>query len=377
MNDFEHAELVEAEAEVMDQLVSVYGDTDWSGVMAWMAANPGSESNPNVMMIPLSLANVYLNRFERNRDAGDLERATRWAEWVAANHVLWGERWLTGAVAGYLTLTAYRLREHALIDGYGDRMSRLVNVAVEVLAVEANARLAADLPYRVAENDDPYDSSQTGDTKAEENAWEAGLLATAAVFAPDDPNAATWERKARQLAYDALSAPGDPPDADGIKTTTINADYFLSNHHCFPNPYYTGATLLLLTQGALMYRLAGRPIPVEFSHNVGAVHAVYRSMIDGHLEWTESSDPSGDATLFPLAYDADLEVRAVARRLGEGYLWKPTSPVSQMTVGDVLWTAVMNSKVVYVYLVGSYLWHAQPGSPEPPVPDLPVCTAPG
>jgi hypothetical protein len=364
-------ELLEAEAQVMDQLVSVYGDTDWSGVMAWMAANPGSEDNPNVMMIPLSLANVYLNRFERQCDPSDLERATRWTEWVATQHTLWAERWLTGAVAGYLMLTAYRLREHGYIDGYAERINRLIAVSIQVIAVEADARLTADLPYRVAGTADPYDSSRTGDTKAEENAWEAGLLATAAALASDDPHAPAWDRKARQLAYDSLSAPGDLPDEEGIKTTTITSDYFLSNHGYFPNPYYMGATLLLLTQGALMYHLAGQPIPAEFAHNVASVHNAYRSLIDDRLEWTMPSDPTGDAALFPLAFDTDLESRAVAKRLEEGYLWKPTSPVSQMIVGDPLWTAIMNSKVVYIYLVGSYLWHTQPPIVQPGS-DVPV-----
>jgi hypothetical protein len=31
-----------------------------------------------------------------------------------------------------------------------------------------------------------------------------------------------------------------------------------------------------------------------------------------------------------------------------------------MEVGDPLWTAVLNSKVVMFYLMGSYLWHFPP-----------------
>jgi hypothetical protein len=363
-------ELMAAEAQIMDRLVQTYGNTDWSRVVAWMNANPGDDANPNIMMIPLSLSNAYLNRFELGNDTADLERSIRWAEWVASNHDLWRDRWLTGAVAGYLALTGFRLRQWAWMEGYGDRLASLDEMALSVLAEEATSRLDAELPARNHPRHlgDPYDSSMTGDSKGEENAWEAGLLATAATLAPDHPRAAAWERKARQLAYNSLTRASDPPDAEGLKTTTIDENYLLSNHNYFPNPYYTVATVLLLTQGALMYRMTGREVPTEFEHNVSAVYSAYRGLLDNRLEWTLPSDPKGDAALFPLALDPMLESKAVAKRLEDGILWKPTSPVAVMTMGDPLWDAIMNSKVVYFYLVGSYLWHGLQ-----PQLDVPVC----
>src|SRR5262249_31905739 len=68
-------ELSDAELKVMDTLVQSYGATDWSAVVAGIAANPMDGANANIMVIPLSLGNAYLNRYEANGDVADLERA--------------------------------------------------------------------------------------------------------------------------------------------------------------------------------------------------------------------------------------------------------------------------------------------------------------
>ena len=59
--------------------------------------------------------------------------------------------------------------------------------------------------------------------------------------------------------------------------------------------------------------------------------------------------------------------REVGRELENGYLWLPAEPVSVMEVGGPLWTAVLNSKVVMFYLMGSYLWHFPPEASRGPV----------
>ena len=135
-------------------------------------------------------------------------------------------------------------------------------------------------------------------------------------------------------------------------------DFTLSNHGFFPNPTYAAATISLLLQGALTYRLSGREIPPEFGHNVSGLYETYKGLIDEDLQWRVPSDPIGEASLFPFAFDPDLEIREVGRELENGYLWLPAEPVAVMEVGAPLWTAVLNSKVVMFYLMGSYLWHS-------------------
>lgn len=73
----------------MDVLAQLYGKTDFSPVASYMTENPGDAGNPNIVFIPLSLGNVYLNRFESRNHISDLRTSIDWLEWVAANHWLW------------------------------------------------------------------------------------------------------------------------------------------------------------------------------------------------------------------------------------------------------------------------------------------------
>ena len=357
-----------SERQVIDIMLGTYGATDWSVVNGRMLAQPSDPTNPNIMVIPLSLGNGYLGRYEVEHDLADFERALEKFEWVGANYSLWGQRWLTPAVAQYLDVSALRLRIQHGTGAYFDRVQALWQVAMDITEQEADARLGADLPYKNSPGvggQDPYDSSATGDTKGEENAWEAVILAAAANFLPDHPHAADWDRRARQLAYDAITTPLDPPDSAGIKTTTVPENFALANHGKFPNPYYMAATLFLLCQGTISYRLTGHAVPEEFSHNVRELYAKYLTYVDSNLRWTVPSDPAGDATLFPLPFDPVFEDAVVARKSQQGDLWKPTPPVATLGFGDDLWQACQNAKVVLYHLMGSYLWHVDPWLIEP------------
>ncbi len=350
-----------AEWAIMDRLAQAYGSTDWSVVFEFLASNPEYAGNPNIAFIPLSLGNVSLNRYEWRNDIADFEEALDWLEWVAGTHWLWGRRWLAGPVVSYLDISLLRLRAERVPAAHASRLEAVWQTALAITAEEADARLAPGFPY------EPYDSSATGDSKGEEDAWEAGLLAAAANFLPGHPHAAAWEEKGRQLAYDAITRPLDPPGSDGVKISTVGDDFTLSNHGFFPNPTYAAATITLLLQGALTYRLSGREIPSEFSHNVSDLYEAYKNLVDEGLQWTVPSDPSGEASLFPFAFDPDLEVREVGQMLENGYLWLPAEPVAVMEVGAPLWTAVLNSKVVMFYLMGSYLWHFPPEARRGPL----------
>ena len=349
--------LKEIEWNVMDILIDTYGDTDWSQVTDHVVSHPDDAGNPNVMVIPISLANGYLNRYEKSKNVSDWDFALLHLEWVAGKYSLWQKRWLTPGVIQYLVVSADRLRKYCRPyyplphPGAGKRVERLWKKVLRILDEEARFRLTVDLPYA------PYDSCATGDSKAEENAWEAALFATAANFVPDASVSRASDARARQLAYHSITRPSDLADASGIKTCTVNEDMTLSNHGLVPNPYYAGATLFLLSQGALTYRLTGRAIPSEFGHNVPELFEKYISYAGEDLSWTVPSDPEGDATLFPFAFDSGLESKAIARKAFNGYLWKATPKVELMGTGSDLWEAIQNSKVVFYYLMTSYLWH--------------------
>ena len=343
--------LRDEERKIVGFLLEKYGETDWSVPLAWVAAHPAADVNPNVMMIPLSLAQAGMFRWEDSGTFGDLETAVAWGAWVAGHHDAWGMRWLSPLVVCYLDLTTERLLAATAGTALESRAAGVRAQALAIDAVEADARLSDAYPYL------PLDSSLGGDTKAEEDAWVSALLAAAANSLPSAEHAAAWDAKARELAYDTITVAADPPYAFGPKTTTVEDDFELPNHGFVPNEYYTAATINLLRTGSLFYFRRGVPVPGEFSHHVGDLFAAYVAHIDPVLRWTAPCD-EGDATLFPLAIDggADLERRAVAAKASAGFLWRGGGPVPRVGTGANLFEAIEDAKTVEQYLTGSYFW---------------------
>jgi len=342
----------EDERRVVGFLLAKYGATDWSVPLAVVLADPAADVNPNIVMIPLSLAQALLFRFRAAGDPADLNAAMTWGEWVAGHHAAWGNRWLSPLVVCYLELTARALAAASAGTELEARAASVLALAREIDAEEAYARHSDAYPYL------PLDSSTSGDTKAEEDAWVAALLSAAANSLPSAEHAGAWDAKARELAYDAITVAADPPYAFGPKTTTVKDDFSLPNHGFVPNEYYTAATINLLETGALFYFERGVAVPEEFGHHVGDLFAAYRAHVDPELHWTAPCD-EGDATLFPLAIDggAFLERRAVAAKARAGYLWRPGGPVPHVGTGEVLFEAIEDAKTLEQYLTGSYFWH--------------------
>jgi hypothetical protein len=342
------------EEDIVGFLLAKYGGTDWSVPLGSVLANPAEVGNPNVAVIPLALAGARLFRWRLERDPADLASAVEWTAWVAEHHDAWGQRWLSPAVVFYLELTSRMVLSDSAGSASEPRAIAVRSLALEILAEEADARLTDAYPFL------PLDSSGGGDSKAEEDAWEAGLLAAAANDLPDAAHAGDWDRKARQLAYDSITLAADPPDLAGVKTTTVRDNFDLPNHGFVPNEYYTASTLNLLRTGALFYEMAGLAVPEEFSHHVADLFAAYRTHVDVEYRWTAPCD-EGDATLFPLPVNggADLEREVVAAKWKAGYLWRPGGPVASMGTGVDLWEAIQDSKTVEQYL-GSYVWHFGP-----------------
>ena len=342
------------EQTVMERLVSIYGETDWAAVAWQLASKPKDPVNPNLAVIPISLANVRFDRWLTHRDAALLDRALDDLERAVSSHPQWGQRWVSPPVVSYLDITLWRFTREDLPAPQRARAEALWREALALTQAEADARLDAPIPHR------PLDSSRTGDTKAEENAWEAALLAAAANFLPANVHAARWDAAARRFAWHAITRPSDPPDGSGVKSATVTEDFSLANHNVSPNPAYSAATLHLLLQGALAYRLVGREPPPEFRHNLGGLYAAYRSLVKDDFAWSVRADPEGDATLFPFAFDAGFEARVAREKARRKGLWRPSEPVSKMGLSDDLFTAILNAKVVMYYMTGSYLWHFPP-----------------
>jgi hypothetical protein len=135
-----HEALRSSEIRVMDIFGQNYGGADWSLVTSDLEAHPSDPANPAFMSVPLSLANVYLNRYEVGHDKADLERSVELLEWVAANRGIWGGREGTGSVVSYLDISVSRLRAECDIGGFEGRIDELWRAAMTVTAQEARPR---------------------------------------------------------------------------------------------------------------------------------------------------------------------------------------------------------------------------------------------
>jgi hypothetical protein len=124
------------------------------------------------------------------------------------------------------------------------------------------------------------ESGYAGDTKAEENGWHAAFLAAVVNLIPAPPgyDAAALEGRARCFAYHTITVAGDGPYC-GVETQTVWDDWHVENHNQ-PSALYAAGALTFLGEGAISYRLAGRPIPYEFMHNVRPLFEAYQTHVD-------------------------------------------------------------------------------------------------
>ncbi|HEV2065117.1 MAG TPA: hypothetical protein VGS00_11275, partial [Thermoanaerobaculia bacterium] len=83
------------ELAVMERLVAIYGETDWAAVRWQLASKPADPVNPNLALIPISLANVRFERWRELRQAVLLDRVLDDLQWAVESHPQWGQRWVS------------------------------------------------------------------------------------------------------------------------------------------------------------------------------------------------------------------------------------------------------------------------------------------
>lgn len=284
----------------MDIFGQNYGATDWSLVTSDLASHPEDPANPAFMSIPLSLANVYLNRYEVGHDKADLERSVQILESVASSRALWGGRDRSGSVVSYLDISLSRLRAECDIGGFEARIDELWRTAMAITAEEAEALLGDGGPCHTTflrgvciQSIHPYPAEE------EARASQAALFAAAASFLADDPRAAEWHESARRLAVRIPDSLCQAPEAE-----------------------------LFLSQGALSYLLAGGDAPAEFK-----------------------AGSSGRGT---------GQSYVGCSPFATGY--QTAGPVDVVAPGDSLAAAIRDSRVVAFSLTQLYLWQFPPGS---------------
>ncbi len=146
------------------------------------------------------------------------------------------------------------------------------------------------------------------DTKAEENGWNVPLLCLGELMFPSNPHAHLWHETALKYMMNTLCTAADTNDTslvDGreVKNWVLGAnlqpDYTLENHNIF-HPSYVACSSYFLTQAAMYFTYAGKPIPQAATHHLMDVWQMYRTII---LPWGETAYPQGmDWELHGLPY---------------------------------------------------------------------------
>jgi len=277
----------------MDIFAANYGDTDWSSAVGALLASPSDPANPAFISVPLSLANVYLNRYESGFDKADLERSVALAEWVVANHALWGRREGSGAVVSYLDITVQRLNAECDVGGLDLRIGDLWSAALQITAEEAEA--VAGMGRRcglVLVLDACLQSILPYPSEPDALASRAALLAAAAALLPEDPRAGAWGRMAREIVSSVPATSCGASDSEIVRA-----------------------------QGALSFRLSGGEVPDEFD---SAWTSDGGPIVPCPAASSRSYETEGPVAAAATAESVDLAIRdsrVVAFTLSELYLW--------------------------------------------------------
>lgn len=183
---------------------------------------------------------------------------------VAYNHLVntsggWGNDWQTAGWATYAGSAGWLM--------WSDLTSTDREYVRKMVEYETN---------RFNSTPAPYWNTATGDTKADENGWNAQLLQLATAMMPDHPNYATWSARSLEYMISISARPGDSSSSTVVNGKAlsswipsgkynINADGTLINHDIVHPDY-----MVSFTNGAyaaLLYSLAGRATPAAAMFN--------------------------------------------------------------------------------------------------------------
>lgn len=228
-------------------------------------------------------------------------RMSRWLSGLAVHHKAtwgskgWGLSWQSAQWAYYTGYAAW-LEWDAVPSFTKDRILKLVTA-------EANRLLTITPPYyRRADGS----IVTPGDSKAEENGWNAPVLLLAAQLMPSHVNAKRWEQRGKDYMLTAYASPRDV-GRYGARVTGSNleANGTVINHGIV-HPDYMAAITEGMIKTQLMYGMRGKAVPWETWHNFDAVWSAlttlrftsppYRS--PGGTIWTRTSSGSPSWTVY-------------------------------------------------------------------------------
>lgn len=161
----------------------------------------------------------------------------------------------------------------------------------KLLKAECNYELYRSIP-----------TGYVGDTKAEENGWEADILAATLGLFPNDPLAPKWFERLREFAINSYSHPADINNnavidewydtktyADLYKGQNLYDDYSLQNHNLF-HTSYQNVVMQELGEAALALKMFQLGVNGEEKWKTNALMHNNQQVQDSILNWLALAD---------------------------------------------------------------------------------------
>lgn len=198
----------------------------------------------------------------------------------------WGDAWQSALWAYNAGFAGW-----LLWDDLGEDDRELVE---RMVVHEADRFLHYDVPYY---RDADGNVVTPGDTKAEENAWNAAFLNQAVAMLPNHPNRAVWQDKAIELMISAYSRPSDlqndtelngKPVSEWLDGSNVFDDGTMVNHGFIHPDYFT--SIANSAGSPALYALAALPTPKATVFNADVV---YQALVDHEFASPPNDEPGG------------------------------------------------------------------------------------
>jgi hypothetical protein len=198
----------------------------------------------------------------------------------------WGNSWQSALWAAYAGQAGWML--------WSSLDTTYKNYITGMVEYEANRFNSYAVPYYKNINGTVIYS---GDSKAEENAWNACILQLSISMMPSHPNISTWKSKCCELMVSAFSRPSDISSSttlDGrtlsswLNGSNINEDGTLINHSIIHDDYMASFEFDL--RSYLLFSLAGITIPQSAAFNADVV---YDALVDLNFSAPPYQSPGG------------------------------------------------------------------------------------
>ncbi|MDR2469419.1 MAG: hypothetical protein LBD27_02925 [Tannerella sp.] len=205
----------------------------------------------------------------------------------------WGDVWQSAHWAALAGQGAWLLWEE--LDSETQRQAQTMVTAEAARFIRPDYRV----PYWTASDGHV---NTPGDTKAEENAWNAGILLLAMAMMPEHPQFDAWKRVANELLLSSYALESDlrndqtvdgKPVKDWLKGYNVRDDGAVVNHNLVHPDYTTAVTLK--TRSYVIQPFAAQPVLAASDLNLPFI---YRSMVE--QVWTSPPyEPPGSAMYIP------------------------------------------------------------------------------